>query len=103
AWSFSRVGAVSIVAPSLVVVPATEMVGDRREGELRRGRRRGEPVEAVPEDRVDVAVGTRVDRAGAGAGRLEPGRAIALGQPQDAQARAIALLRMRPIREDRLH
>src|SRR5881628_1071400 len=103
AWSFSSVGALSIVAPSLVVVPSPEMFVDRREGELRRGCRRREPVEAVLEDRVDVAVGARVDRDGAGAGGLEPRGTIALGQPQDAKARAIALLGMRPIREDRLH
>src|SRR5206468_6813384 len=103
AWSFSSVGALSIGAPSLVVVPSPEMFVDRREGELRRGRGRGESVEAVLEDRVDVAVGARVDRDGAGAGRLEPRGAVALGQPQDAEARAIALLGMRPICEDRLH
>src|SRR5439155_19042952 len=87
---------------SLVVVPSPEMFVDRSEGELRRGRGRGESVEAVLEDRVDVAVGARVDRAGAGAGGLEALGAVALGQAQDAEARAIALLGMRAIRENRL-
>src|SRR3989441_7764626 len=102
AWSFSSVGAVRIGAPSLVVVPATEMLVDRREGELRGGRGGREPIEAVLEDRVDVAVGARVDRAGAGAGGFEPLGAVALGQAQDPEARTIALLGMRAIRENRL-
>src|SRR5438876_2258655 len=102
AWSFSSVGALSIGAPSLVVVPATEMFVDRSESELRRSCQRREPIEAVLEDRVDVAVGARVDRAGAGAGGLEPLGAVALGQAQDPEARTIALLGMRAIRENRL-
>src|SRR6266403_1415492 len=39
---------------------------------------------------------------GAGAGGFKPLGAVALGEPQDAEARAIALLGMRTVREDRL-
>src|SRR5688572_10250619 len=102
AWSLSSVGALSIVAPLLVVVPPAHVFVDGGEGELRRGGGRGEPVEAVLEDRIDVAIRARLDRDGAGAGGLEPLRAVALGQAHDAEARAIALLGMRPIRENRL-
>src|SRR5437899_7565690 len=102
AWSFSSVGAVSIGALSLVVGPAPHVFVDGGEGERRRGRRRGEPVEAVLEDRVDVAIGAGLDGAGPGARRFEPLQAVALGQAQDAEARAIALLGMRTVREDLL-
>src|SRR5712691_755191 len=103
AWSFSSVGALSIVTPSLVVVPPAEMFVDRGEGELPYGLRPGEPVEPVLQDRVDMAIGAGLDGAGAGTGGLEPLRAVALGEAQDAEARAIALLGMRTIRENRLH
>src|SRR5256885_3779169 len=43
-----------------------------RSGERRRGRERGEPVEAVLEDRIDVAIGAGLDGAGPGARRFEP-------------------------------
>src|SRR5229473_1280361 len=92
AWSCSSVGAVSIVAPSLVVVPSAQVFVDGREGERRRGLGPRDAVEAVLEDRVDVAIGAGLHGAGARAGRFEPLRTVALGQPQDAQARAIALL-----------
>jgi len=79
------------------------MFVDGGEGELPRGGRRPEPVEAVLEDGVDVTVGASLDSAGAGTSSLQPVRAVALSQPQDAEARAIALLGMGPIRENRLH
>jgi hypothetical protein len=50
---------------------------DGGEGELRRGHGRGEPVEPVLEDRVDVAIGAGLDGVGPGAGRFEPLRASA--------------------------
>src|SRR5919106_5057321 len=90
AWSFSSVGALSMIAPLLVVGPATQVFVDGRDGEQRCGRRRREPVEAVLEDRIDVAVGARLGGDGAGARGLKPRRAVALGQAQDAEARAIA-------------
>src|SRR5262245_1204048 len=100
AWSFSSVGALSIGAPLLVVVPSAQVFVDRGEGELREGLGLGESIEAVLQDRIDMTIGAGLDRAGAGAGGLEPPRAIALGETQDPQAGAIALLRMRTIREN---
>src|SRR5437867_841874 len=102
AWSFSSVGAVSIGAPFTGSRPGPARVRGRGEGERRRGRERCEPVEAVLEDRIDVAIGAGLDGAGPGARRFEPLPAVALGQAQDAEARAIALLGMRTVREDRL-
>ena len=67
-----------------------------------RGRWWGEPIETVFEDRVDMAVGAGVDAAGARARRLEPGGAVALGEPQEAETGAIALLGVRPVGENRL-
>src|SRR5262245_53849096 len=101
AWSFSSVGALSIGALSLVVVPSAQVFVDRGEGELRGGLGPGESIEAVLQDRIDMAIGAGLDRAGTGAGGLEPVRAIAFGEPQDPQAGAIALLRVRSIRENR--
>ena len=69
-------------------------------GRGRLGRR--EPVEAVLQDRLDVPVRPRAGGQGARARRLEPLGAVALAQPQDAEARAVALLGMRPLGEDRL-
>ena len=89
-------------SPSLVVGRPAEVVVGRGEGELRGGRRHGEAVEAVLEDGVDVAVGAGADGDGAGTGGLEPGLAVALAEPQEAEARAVALLGMRAVREDRL-
>ena len=59
-------------------------------------------IEAVLEDGVDVAVGAGRDTARPGAGRFQPARAVAFGQAQDTQTRAIALLGMRPVGEDGL-
>src|SRR5262245_48064502 len=59
-----------------------------------------EAIEAVFEDRVDVPIGARLDGAGARASGFEPGAAVALGEAQDAQAGAIALLGVRAIGED---
>src|SRR3989338_7628206 len=66
AWRLSSVGALSIDAPLLVVVPAARVFGAGGEGGLGCGRGGGEAVEAVLEDRIDVAVGAGVDGAGAG-------------------------------------
>ena len=62
----------------------------------------GEAVEAVLEHGVDVAVGAGADGDGAGAGGLQPGLAIALAEPEEAETRAVALLGMRAVGEDRL-
>ncbi len=71
------------------------------EGELRGGLGgERQAIEAVFEDGVHVPVGAGLDGAGARAGRFEPGAAVALGQAQDAQTGAIALLGMRAVGED---
>src|SRR5437899_274603 len=100
AWSLSSVGAVSIGTPSLVIVPATEVFVGRREGERQADLGARDAVEAMFEHRVDVPIRPRADGAGAGTGRLEPQGAVALGEAQNAQARAIPLFRMRTVRED---
>jgi len=88
----------------LVVLRPAEvlMSGEQKRQRARRPR---EPIEAVFEDRVDVAVGAGVDAAGAGARCLEPVRAIALRQAQDAEAGAVALLGVRPAdeRDEEIH
>jgi hypothetical protein len=62
----------------------------------------GQPIEAVLEDGVDVSVGAGVGGAGAGTGRFQALDAVTLGEAQDAQAGAIALLRVGTIGKDRL-
>jgi hypothetical protein len=61
---------------------------------------RGQPVEPVLEDRVDVAVGADADGQGAGAGGLEAGGAVAAAEAEQAQAGAVALLGMGAVGED---
>src|SRR5438128_2017838 len=72
------------------------------QGEWRRGLRRGEPIEAVLEHGVDMPVGAGADRDGAGAGGLQARLAIPLAEPQEAEARAVALLGMRAVGENRV-
>jgi len=47
-----------------------------------------------------MAVGAGADSAGAATGLFQPRVAVAFGQPQDAQAGAVALLGVRPVGED---
>jgi len=49
-------------------------------------------IEAAAQDRIHVAIGARTRLERPGAGSIEPHAAVALLEPQDAQARAIALL-----------
>jgi hypothetical protein len=65
---------------------------DGGQGERRGRLERRHAVEAVLEDRVDVTIRTGADGAGAGTGLLQPRVAVAFGQPQDAQAGAVALI-----------
>jgi hypothetical protein len=51
---------------------------------------------------TDVAVGAGADGDRAGRGSLQPILAVALAEPQPTEARAVALLGMRTIREDGL-
>ena len=83
----------------VVLRPAQVFVGGE-ERERRRDGRQPEPVQTMFEDRVDMPVGARADGDGAGAGGLEAGGAVAFGETQDAEARAVALLGVRPIGED---
>ena len=62
----------------------------------------GQSIEAVLEDRVDVTIGARTDTKSAGARGLEALVAVALGEAEEAEARAIALLGMGPALEDGL-
>jgi hypothetical protein len=59
-------------------------------------------IEVVLEDRVDGAVRARPDLQRPAAGHLEPLAAIGLGQPQDADAGAEALLRVSALAQDDL-
>src|SRR5690242_9958577 len=104
ALSFSMVGSVSTSFLSVIVAAAADVLVRDGGGALcvRRLHRRGQPVEAVLQDGFDVAVGARPHGNGAGRGRLEPLLAEALAEPQDAEARAVALLRVAPLGEDRL-
>src|SRR6266545_8028880 len=60
----------------------------------------GQTVEAVFQDRCDVTIRTGRDGERPRAGGLQPLGAVLLAQTDDAQARAIALLRMPPLVED---
>ena len=86
----------------LVVLPPPNLLVDGHERELRGSGRPRQPVEAMFEDRVDMPVGARADGDGPGTGGLQAGVAIALGEPQDAEAGAVALLGVRPVGEDSL-
>jgi hypothetical protein len=77
---------------SLVVAPATQMFMDGGEGERRHRLDQRHAIEAVFEHGVDVAVGAGPHRARACTGLLEARIAVALGEPQDAEARAVARL-----------
>ena len=59
-------------------------------------------VEAVLQDRGDRAVGAGADAEAAQAGGLEADASVALGQPQDAERGAEALLGVRLGAQDRL-
>src|SRR5215471_15263431 len=59
-------------------------------------------IEVVLQDGVDRAVGTRTDLERTTASGFEPFAAIALGEPQDADTSAEALLGMRALLQDDL-
>jgi hypothetical protein len=58
------------------------MLVDGSEGELLGGRGRGQAVEPVLEDGVDVAVGADADGQRAGTGRLEAGGRLRRSNPR---------------------
>ena len=72
--------------------------GSKRE--LLGGLGRGQAVEPVLEDRVDVTVGADADRQRPGTGGLEAGGAIAAAEAEEPQAGAVALLGVRAVGED---
>jgi hypothetical protein len=87
-WRHSACGR---ILPSLVVLGPPHVLVGGHEGELRMGLGgKGQPIEAVLEDGADVAVGAGAGGAGAGAGGFRAVDAVALGEAQEAQARAAA-------------
>ena len=67
-----------------------------------RCRRQRLAFEAVPKDGLDALVAEGVQRQGAATGGFQPGCAVVLAQPQDAQAGAVALDRVGAGGEDLL-
>src|SRR5262252_9121293 len=100
ALSWSSVGCVSIVFSSMEVAGAADV--RMRNCRPVRGGRGPFGIEVVFEDRMDGAEGARPDRERALAGRLNALPAIALGQPDDADRSAKALLWMRALAHDDL-
>ena len=83
-----------------LVVGGPADVGMQRPRDRRRGLGvQGQTVQAVFENRLDVAIRPRAGGDRAGAGGVEPLGAVLLRQAEDAQARAIALLGMGPALE----
>jgi hypothetical protein len=80
-----------------VVGTAQVRMGDDR---LRLGGSRGGAVELVGDDRGDALVGECADRNGAGGDGLGACRVEILEQPENAEAGAESLLRMRPVGEN---
>src|SRR6266702_1555987 len=98
----SIVGSVSTLLLSVVVVAAADVLVVDGWARRRWLRRRRDAVEVVLEDRLYVPVRAGAHREGAGASRLQPLLAVPLAEPQDPEARAVALLRVAALREDRL-
>src|SRR5450631_160669 len=98
-----KVGSVSISrSPSVVVLRSADVfvIQDRGGGRLR-ARPQGHTVEAVFQDRIDVAIGARSDGHAPCARSFEAGISVAFAEPKNAEAGAIALLGVRPIGKDR--
>src|SRR3989442_4878884 len=72
--------------------------GSKRE--LLGGLGRGQAVEPVLEDRVDVAVGADANEQRPGTGSLEAGGAVAAAEAEQPEAGAGALLGVRAVGED---
>ena len=84
-------------ASLLVVVPPADMPVDGSEGEGLDRRGRGQPVESVLEDGVDMTVGADADGQGPSTGGLEAGGAVAAAEAEQSQAGAVPLLGMRAV------
>src|SRR5215212_674267 len=94
--------AVSFGRKRVVVRGATDVGMDGPRARRRRLAVQRQPVETVFEDRVDVAIRPRAGGERTGTRGVESLGPVLLRQPQNAQARAIALLGMGPALEQRL-
>src|SRR3989454_12054234 len=90
-------------APSVVVVAATDVLVRHGERGGRGVARAGDAIETALEDRVHVAVGAGAGGQRPGTRRLEPRGIVTFGEPEDAQAGAVALLGMGPVGQDGRH
>src|SRR5213078_2627580 len=90
-------------APSVVVVAAADVLVRQGERGGRGVAHAGDAIEPALEDRVHVAVGAGAGGQRPGTRRLEPRGIIAFGEPEDAQAGAVALLGMGPVGQDGRH
>src|SRR5215468_8888131 len=100
ALSWSRVGWVSIVLSSMEVAPAADV--GMLDGRPVRGRCGPFGIEVVLQDRIDGGEGARADLQRPAAGGVQPITAIALGQAEDADRGAKALLGVRALAHDDL-
>src|ERR1700727_1850194 len=80
-----------------VVPPTYALVRERKREGFVLGH---DTIEPVLEDRLDVTVRASADAERTATRSLEPLVSVALAESQDAEARAEALLGMRPVRED---
>src|SRR5512134_2383866 len=101
AFSRSRVGWVNMSFSFSVVVAGAADIGMVDGLACRRARRR-RLIETLVEDGAHRAVGPCADFQGTAAGGVDPFPAKAVGETDDAQAGAKALLGMRPIGQDLL-
>src|SRR6516164_1700981 len=101
ALSWSSVGCVSINHLSSVEVGGAADVLVRYRRPVR-GHGRPLAIEVVLQDRVDGAVGARTDLERPAAGGFQPLATMGLGQAQDADTGAEALLGMRALPQDGL-
>src|SRR6516165_445529 len=101
ALSWSSVGCVSINHLSSVEVGGAADVVVRYRRPVR-GLGRTLAIEIVLQDRVDGAIGARADLERAAAGDFESLVAVGLGEPQDADTGAEALLGVRALPQDNL-
>src|SRR5579883_189454 len=84
----------------LIVVARAADVGMQDRRVIRGALGSGAPIEVVGEDRLDRAIAARADVDCARSRGVEPLASIGGGEPQDAEAGAEALLRVRALVED---
>lgn len=86
----------------LIVIARSADVGMKDRSPVRGAPLRGVAIQIVVEDGFDRSVGIRADIDGAGSGGLDALVAEHLGEPNDAEAGAEALFRMRLALQDQL-